>query len=160
MEASFKSDVRPVGEWIKNWVAAGVEIPSLALEQAQRRGIESFYQLAMNGYDVGWDGTKIVPMSIPMKAAHPEWLMWPYGPVEGGYMNYAEPGVRDYVTEIVREVAWRFDHDGINLDFARLDMLFPAGAAVGAARAPQRPDAHRCARCCWSGSACAGGPIC
>ena len=42
-------------------------------------------------------------------------------------MNYAVPGVRDYITEIVREVAWRFDHDGINLDFARLDVLLPPG---------------------------------
>ena len=67
VEASFKSDVRPVGEWIKGWVEAGVEIPSLALEQSQRRGIESFYQLAMNGYDVGWDGTKVVPATIPEK---------------------------------------------------------------------------------------------
>ena len=127
VEASFKSDVRPVGEWIKGWVEAGVEIPSLALEQSQRRGIESFYQLAMNGYDVGWDGTKVVPATIPEKAAHPEWLLWPYGHVESGYMNYAVPGVRDYITEIVREVAWRFDHDGINLDFARLDVLLPPG---------------------------------
>ena len=127
VEASFKSDVRPVGEWIKGWVEAGVEIPSLALEQSQRRGIESFYQLAMNGYDVGWDGTKVVPATIPEKAAHPEWLLWPHGHVESGYMNYAVPGVRDYVTEIVREVAWRFDHDGINLDFARLDVLMPQG---------------------------------
>ena len=127
VEASFKSDVRPVGEWIKGWVEAGVEIPSLALEQSQQRGIESFYQLAMNGYDVGWDGTKVVPATIPEKAAHPEWLLWPYGHVESGYMNYAVPGVRDYITEIVREVAWRFDHDGINLDFARLDVLLPPG---------------------------------
>ena len=127
VEASFKSDVRPVGEWIEGWVEAGVEIPSLALEQSQRRGIESFYQLAMNGYDVGWDGTKVVPATIPEKAAHPEWLLWPYGHVESGFMNYAVPGVRDYITEIVREVAWRFDHDGINLDFARLDVLLPPG---------------------------------
>ena len=127
VEASFKSEVRPVGEWIKGWVEAGVEIPSLALEQSQQRGIESFYQLAMNGYDVGWDGTKVVPATIPEKAAHPEWLLWPYGHVESGYMNYAVPGVRDYITEIVREVAWRFDHDGINLDFARLDVLLPPG---------------------------------
>ena len=127
VEASFKSDVRPVGEWIKGWVEAGVEIPSLALEQSQRRGIESFYQLAMNGYDVGWDGTKVVPATIPEKAAHPEWLLWPYGHVESGYMNYAVPGVRDYIAEIVREVAWRFDHDGINLDFARVDVLLPPG---------------------------------
>ena len=127
VEASFKSDVRPVGEWIKGWVEAGVEIPSLALEQSQRRGIESFYQLAMNGYDVGWDGTKVVPATIPVKAAHPEWLLWPYGHVESGFMNYAVPGVRDYITEIVREVAWRFDHDGINLDFARVDVLLPPG---------------------------------
>ena len=39
-EASLTSDVRPVGEWIKGWVDAGVEIPGLALEQAQRRSIE------------------------------------------------------------------------------------------------------------------------
>ncbi len=127
VEASFKSDVRPVGEWIKGWVEAGVEIPSLALEQSHRRGIESFYQLAMNGYDVGWDGTKVVPATIPEKAAHPEWLLWPYGHVESGFVNYAVPGVRDYITEIVREVAWRFDHDGINLDFARVDVLLPPG---------------------------------
>ena len=126
-EASFKSDVRPVGEWIKGWVDAGVEIPALALEQSQQRGIESFYQYAMNGYDVGWDGTKTVPMKIPEKAANPDWLLWPYGPVEGGYWNYAVPGVRDFTTEIVREIATRFDHDGINLDFARLDVLLPAG---------------------------------
>ena len=42
-------------------------------------------------------------------------------------MNYAVPGVRDYIAEIVREVAWRFDHDGINLDFARVDVLLPPG---------------------------------
>ena len=126
-EASFKSSVRPVGEWIKGWVDAGIEIPALALEQAHQRGIEAFYQYAMNGYDVGWDGTKVVPMKIPQKADHPEWLLWPYGRVESGYWNYAIPGVRDYIAQIVHEVAHRYDHDGISLDFARVDVLFPPG---------------------------------
>ena len=49
--------MRPVGEWIRGRVDAGVEIPSLALEQSHQRGIESFYQLAVNGYDVGWGGS-------------------------------------------------------------------------------------------------------
>ena len=126
-EASFASEVRPVGPWFQGWVDAGLDMPGMALEQAKKRGLEAFYQLAMNGYDVGWDGEKTVPFTIPVKAEHPDWLLWPYGQVECGYWNYAISGVRAYVLEMLREIAERYDFDGINLDFARVDVLLPPG---------------------------------
>ena len=126
-EAPFDSAVRPVAPWFVKWVEAGLDMPAMALQQARRRGLEAFYQYAMNGFDVGWDGAKTVPFTIPVKADHPDWVLWPYGPVESGYWNYAQPGVRAYVLEILREITQRYDFDGINLDFARMDVLLPAG---------------------------------
>ena len=64
---------------------------------------------------------------IPLKEEHPEWLFhtqW----TENGYWNYAHEGVREYYLRNLREVAERYDFDGIELDFAR-GLVLPPGEA-------------------------------
>ena len=48
----------------------------------------------------------------------------------GSSLNYAVPGVRDYLFSIMEEVAHRFDIDGIEFNFTRLVECFPRAEAA------------------------------
>ena len=70
----------------------------------------------------------------------PEWVLteyppsWEGAPPEnhryGCSLNYAVPGVRDYLFSIMEEVAQRFDVDGIEFNFTRLVECFPRAEAA------------------------------
>ena len=70
----------------------------------------------------------------------PEWVLteyppsWQGAPPEshryGCSLNYAVPGVRDYLFAIMEEVAHRFDIDGIEFNFTRLVECFPRAEAA------------------------------
>ncbi len=71
---------------------------------------------------------------------NPEWILTEYPPSWGGAppeshhlgssLNYAVPGVRDYLFSIMEEVAHRFDIDGIEFNFTRLVECFPRAEAA------------------------------
>jgi len=69
----------------------------------------------------------------------PEWILTDYKPSYRGApreshkygcsLNYAVPGVRDWLLSIMEEVANRFDIDGIEFNFTRLAECFPKDTA-------------------------------
>ena len=91
------------------------------LDAARARGLEAFY-----GYRVNSSDNDLGPVAeIPMKQAHPEWLQLTWN--ANGYWNFAVPEVREYKLGILAEIAWRYDVDGIGLDFARVCPVLPRG---------------------------------
>ena len=108
------------------WRDKGVDIAAIFARQSRKRGIEAFYNYRINGSD-----NDLGPFrKIPLKVEHPDWLihLWD-GPV--GYWNFAIADVRAYKLRVLREIAERFDYDGIALDFARVCPVFPPGKAWG-----------------------------
>ncbi len=125
-QSPWPSSIMPLydSEGYRQWKEQGIDIAAIFAEESRKRGIESFYNYRINGSD-----NDLGPFSkIPMKLKHPDWLIhtWP-GPV--GLWNYAIPEVRRYKLSILREIAERFDYDGISLDFARVCPVLPPGKA-------------------------------
>ena len=125
-QSPWPSSIMPLydSEGYRQWKEQGIDIAAIFAEESRKRGIESFYNYRINGSD-----NDLGPFSkLPMKLKHPEWLIhtWP-GPV--GLWNYAIPEVRRYKLSILREIAERFDYDGISLDFARVCPVLPPGKA-------------------------------
>ena len=125
-QSPWPSSIMPLydSEGYRQWKEQGIDIAAIFAEESRKRGIEAFYNYRINGSD-----NDLGPFSkIPMKLKHPDWLIhtWP-GPV--GLWNYAIPEVRRYKLSILREIAERFDYDGISLDFARVCPVLPPGKA-------------------------------
>ena len=125
-QSPWPSSIMPLydSEGYRRWKEQGIDIAAIFAEESRKRGIEAFYNYRINGSD-----NDLGPFSkLPMKLKHPEWLIhtWP-GPV--GLWNYAIPEVRRYKLSMLREIAERFDYDGISLDFARVCPVLPPGKA-------------------------------
>ena len=102
----------------------GVDIAQRIVEESHRRKLEVFWEHRLNGADREADVT--TPARHPLKDQHPEWLIagswW-----KPGLWNFAIPEVRQYKVAALREVAERYDLDGINLDFGRHPPFLPTG---------------------------------
>ena len=125
-QSPWPSRIMPLydAEGYRKWKDQGVDIAAIFAEESKKRGLEAFYNFRINGSD-----NDLGPFRrIPMKLKHPDWLIhtWP-GPV--GLWNFAIPEVRSYKLSILREIAERFDYDGISLDFARVCPVLPPGKA-------------------------------
>ena len=108
-----------------SWWDAGIDPVDVLLQEARKRGREVFFSYRMNGSDNDPDFDPPHPYEepVPFKAEHPEWLfrMW------HAYWDFSVSEVRDLKLNVLREVAEMYDFDGIQLDFARIAVLFPAG---------------------------------
>ncbi|MBI83840.1 MAG: hypothetical protein CMJ81_11630 [Planctomycetaceae bacterium] len=125
-QSPWPSEIMPLydAEGYRKWASQGIDIAAIFAKESKKRGIEAFYSYRINGSD-----NDLGPFrKIPMKSEHPEWLIhtWP-GPL--GYWNFAIPEVRQYKLSILREIAERYDYDGIALDFARVTPVLPPGQA-------------------------------
>lgn len=107
----------------RKWADADINIAQVFFEASRQRGIESFYNYRINGSDN--DLGPVAP--IPMKDAHPDWLIRLWN--KNGYWNFAHPGVRQYKLAILTEIANQFDCDGLAIDFARLCPVLTPGQA-------------------------------
>ena len=110
-------------EGYRRWVAEGVDIVQVFLDAAKKRGIQAFYNYRINGGDNDLGPVR----KIPFKEQHPEWLIHTWN--ANGYWNFAFEGVRKYKLSILREIAERYDVDGISLDFARVCPVLEPGQA-------------------------------
>ena len=122
-QAPYPSDVLPLYDspGFKKWADEGINIVQVFLEAAKQRGIESFFSYRINGSD-----NDLGPVAeIPMKEAHPDWLIRTWN--ANGYWNFALEGVHEYKLSILREAAEDYDFDGIELDFARVCPVLPPG---------------------------------
>ena len=122
-QAPYPSDVLPLYDspGFKKWADDGINIVQVFLEASKQRGIEAFFSYRINGSD-----NDLGPVAeIPMKEAHPDWLIHTWN--ANGYWNFAIEGVHEYKLSILREAAENYDFDGIELDFARVCPVLPPG---------------------------------
>ena len=122
-QAPYPSEVLPLYDspGFKKWADDGINIVQVFLDAAKQRGIESFFSYRINGSD-----NDLGPVAeIPMKEAHPDWLIHLWN--ANGYWNFALEEVHEYKLSILREAAEDYDFDGIELDFARVCPVLPPG---------------------------------
>ena len=122
-QAPYPSEVLPLYDspGFKKWADDGINIVRVFLEASKQRGIEAFFSYRINGSD-----NDLGPVAeIPMKEAHPDWLIHTWN--ANGYWNFAIEGVHEYKLHILREAAENYDFDGIELDFARVCPVLPPG---------------------------------
>ena len=124
--AAYPSQVIPELQYptLLRWRKDGVDIAQRIVEESHRLKLEVFWEHRLNGADREVDVN--TPARHPLKDKHPEWL------IDGGWWkpglwNFAIPEVRQYKLAILREVAERYDLDGINLDFGRHPPFLPTG---------------------------------
>ena len=122
--AVWPSEVIPCTENVfPRWWEAGIDPVEVLLTEAKKRGREVFFSYRINGSDNDdlFDPPRPFDQPIPVKAENPDWLIYKWHP----YWNFAFQGVRDLKLNVVREVAEMYDFDGIQIDFARIPVLFP-----------------------------------
>ena len=122
--AVWPSDVIPCTENVfPRWWEIGIDPVEVLLTEAKKRGREVFFSYRINGSDNDdlFDPPRPFDQPIPLKAGHPDWLIYKWHP----YWNFSFKGVRNLKLNIVREVAEMYDFDGIHIDFARIPVLFP-----------------------------------
>ena len=122
--AVWPSEVIPCTENVfPRWWEAGIDPVEVLLIEAKKRGREVFFSYRINGSDNDdlFDPPRPFDQPIPLKAENPDWLIYKWHP----YWNFSFKGVRDLKLNVVREVAEIYDFDGIQIDFARIPVLFP-----------------------------------
>jgi len=110
----------------------GFDPLALAIAEAHRRGVE--IHAYMNVFP-GWMSQKYPPPEVgQVWTRHPEWFVADRGgqkmipwdrdlsPQKRDYysfLNPAHPEVKDYTVSVFREVAERYDVDGVHMDYVR-----------------------------------------
>ena len=124
--AAYPSKVIPELQYptLLRWRRDGVDIAQRIVEESRRRKLEVFWEHRLNGADR--EANVKTPARHPLKDKHPEWLI-KGGWWKRGLWNFAVPEVRDYKVAVLREVAERYDLDGLNLDFGRHPPFLPPG---------------------------------
>ncbi len=103
----------------KQWRRQGIDLVGRLVEETRKRKLEVFWHHRVSEVDLDPQGTGAAWKSgpDPLKRAHPDWVLktwWRYG-----LWNIAIPQVRQLTIDSLREVAQRYDLDGVQIDFAR-----------------------------------------
>ena len=101
----------------QQWADEGVNLAKIYAKETKKRGLECFYSFRLN------EGTSSEHLGLA--EAHPDWVI--HGEWDQPIWNFAVPEVRQFKTNILRELAEEFDYDGLEIDFARGVILTPAG---------------------------------
>lgn len=116
-DAYYNSDIEPRGSNLQ----PGFDPLSYIIEKAHKRGIKVYAWI--NTFRV-WASKASLP-SDPNHIVnrHPDWLNHNYkGELyasEGIYLDPGVPEARDYIVSVVRDIASRYDLDGIHMDYIR-----------------------------------------
>ena len=111
--APYPSKILPVNEGYQQWLRQGLDPLPICIEKCRAKKIEAFYSFRINGAnDFGdWRLPSILK-------EHPSWgIPSPYWPAPWKHCNFALEGVRKYKLAVIREVAERYDFDGIEIDW-------------------------------------------
>lgn len=128
---------------LPKWWEIGVDPVDVLLQESRKRDREVFFSYRINGSDNDNLHDPARPSfgpehPIPLKTARPDWLIQgsPSAPADRKHRvaqrlhpdwNFVVPGVRDLKLRMLREVAEKYEFDGIQIDFARVAALFPEG---------------------------------
>ncbi len=101
----------------KKWASEGTNLLEIYVAETKKRDQECFYSYRINE-DPYTEHRELA-------ASHPDWL------IEGEWnqplWNFAVPGVRQFKTSLLRELAEEYELDGIEVDFARGPVLVSPG---------------------------------
>jgi len=118
----FQPEVHPL---VKRWHGEGVDWVRELVNETRRRRLEVFWNHRISEVDILPEGGH-AKRPCPLKVAHPDWVLpvswWPHG-----MWNLAAEGLRIHKVEVLREIATRFDLDGMQIDFARHVPCLPVG---------------------------------
>lgn len=113
-------------DWAWELTEQGTDSLTLITEFGHRHGMEVFWSIRMNDTHDSADGALL----CQWKQEHPDYLMgkqgqkFPHGGGRWSAVDYGLPEVRDKVFRILRDVATRYDVDGLELDFYRHPIYF------------------------------------
>jgi hypothetical protein len=103
---------------LQKWRDQDVDWVGHFVAETKQRDLECFWSHRLSEVEVTEQGAAWGGQPHPIKQAHPDWVIretwW-----EQGLWNLAVPEVREYVVNILRELATNYDFDGFQIDFAR-----------------------------------------
>lgn len=113
-------------DWAWELTKLGTDSLTVITNFAHENGMEAFWSMRMNDtHDSGDDA-----LLCRWKQEHPDYLMgrkgdkFPHGGGRWSAGDYGIPEVREKVFRILRDVATRYDIDGLELDFYRHPVYF------------------------------------
>ncbi|OGV69385.1 MAG: hypothetical protein A2283_22265 [Lentisphaerae bacterium RIFOXYA12_FULL_48_11] len=124
----YPSNVFPPPEhWlVKQWFKEGVDWVGEVVKETRRRKLEVFWNHRISEVDTIPNGGQDREGRHPLKAAHPDWVL-PSSFWKQGLWNLASVGLREHKVEVLKEIATRYDLDGIQIDLARHVPFLPPG---------------------------------
>ena len=125
--AAYPSDVLPYPglNSLQSWFDQGIDWLERAVDETRRRGLEVWWTHRISEADLDAESNLMMSERAPLKAAHPDWTIksWWWQ----GMLNLASPGLREHKVEVLRELAERYDFDGIQINYARHLPVLPVG---------------------------------
>lgn len=110
---------------VERWRREGLDWVERLVNETRRRKLEVFWNHRISEVDLLPDGGH-AKQPDPLKVKHPDWVVpaswWPHG-----MWNLASEGLREHKIAVLREIATRYDLDGIQIDFARHVPCLPVG---------------------------------
>ncbi len=110
---------------VRQWLDGGVDWVEQLVRATRSRKLEVFWNHRICEVECLIDGG-LTKEKLPLKVEHPDWVVpatwWPQG-----MWNLAAPGLREYKISVLRELAGRYDLDGIQIDFSRHLPCLPTG---------------------------------
>lgn len=110
---------------LQQWLRGGVDWVEKLVNETRRRKLEVFWNHRISEVEHRPEGG-LVKTSHPLKIEHPDWVV-PAAWWTQGMWNLAASGLREHKLAILRELAQRYDLDGIQIDFARHMPCLPVG---------------------------------
>ena len=110
---------------VQQWLRDGVDWVKELVGETRRRKLECFWNHRISEVDILPEGGHS-KQPDPLKREHPDWVVptswWPHC-----MWNLTATGLREHKVAILREIATRYDLDGIQIDFARHVPCLPVG---------------------------------
>lgn len=125
--AAYPSKVvsREAAPLVQQWLREGLDWVAELVKETRRRKREVFWNHRISEVDI-LPGGGHSKQPDPLKLAHPNWVVpvswWPHG-----MWNLTAEGLREHKVALLRELATRYDLDGIQIDFARHVPILPVG---------------------------------
>jgi len=125
--AAYPSKVvsREAAPLVQQWLREGLDWAAELVKETRRRKLEVFWNHRISEVDI-LPGGGHSKQPDPLKLEHPDWVVpaswWPHG-----MWNLAAEGLREHKVALLRELATRYDLDGIQIDFARHVPVLPVG---------------------------------